>query len=312
MATHGNPGDESPSVTVTRDAAAIIMSVGEEMTEVLGWRPAQLVGRPSTEFVHPEDQPSAIVAWFKMIDTPGEAHNWEGRYRTPQGEWRWVECVNVNRLDDADNPVVITTMRQITVDKVGLAEELRARKQLLSRLSDAMPIGMFQIDSDRTITFTNDRLHAILGCPASVTVDAQFATVEDDDRPLLGSSVDAVMGDESVDGVELRFVRASEDNRTLKRVCVLSLRPLTDDVGRVTGAVGCVADVTEQVQLRQQLEWRANVDELTSCLSRSAILEVLSSALDPQPDNSGGAAVVFVDLCRFKQVNDNFRARGRR
>jgi diguanylate cyclase (GGDEF)-like protein len=82
------------------------------------------------------------------------------------------------------------------------------------------------------------------------------------------------------------------------------MRPLTDDVGRVTGAVGCVADVTEQVRLRQQLELRANVDELTSCLSRSAILQMLSAALELQKDKAVGIAVVFVDLCRFKEVND--------
>lgn len=128
MRTNGSQPIQGPSVTITRDAAAVIRSVGEEMTEVLGWRPDQLVGRPSTEFVHPEDQPNAIVAWFKMIEAPGEAHNWQGRYRTPKGEWKWIECINVNRLDDTDDPVVVTTMRQITVDKVSLAEELRREK----------------------------------------------------------------------------------------------------------------------------------------------------------------------------------------
>jgi diguanylate cyclase (GGDEF)-like protein len=170
-----------------------------------------------------------------------------------------------------------------------------------------MPIGMFQIDSERTMTFTNDRLHAILGCPATVTVGAQFACVEDDDRPLLAAAVDTVLGDEVVDDVELRFVRTSEVHDPARRVCVLSMRPLTDDIGRVTGAVGCVADVTEQVLLRQQLELRANVDELTSCLSRSAILQLLSTSLDAQRDSRGrGIAAVFVDLCRFKEVNDRF------
>ena len=106
--------------------------------------------------------------------------------------------------------------------------------------------------------------------------------------------------------MELRFNRASDKDAPARRICVLSMRPLTDDMGRVTGAVGCIADVTEQVQLRKQLELRANVDELTSCLSRSAILQLLAAALDTQRQNHGGIAVVFVDLCRFKEVNDRF------
>ena len=224
MGPSGSAVPERESVMITRDAAAIMLSVGDEMVAVLGWRPEQLVGRPSTEFIHPEDQPSAIVAWFHMIEAPGEPHNWQGRYRTPQGEWKWVECVNVNGLEDPDHPVVETTMSQITVDKVSLAEELRARKQLLSRLSDAMPIGMFQVDADRTITFTNDRLHLILGQAAAATFDAQFSCIEADEQPLLESAIQAVLRDEAVDDVELRFVQSIE-GKTSKRICVLSMRP---------------------------------------------------------------------------------------
>ena len=72
----------------------------------------------------------------------------------------------------------------------------------------------------------------------------------------------------------------------------------------MSGAVGCVTDVTEQVLLRQQLETRANVDELTSCLSRSAILKVVATSLDKEQDRGGSIALVFVDLCSFKEAND--------
>ena len=98
-----------------------------------------------------------------MMEVPGETRTWQGRYRTSDGAWMWVQCVNVSHLDDPADPVVMTTMRHVAVDQVGVTEELRARKQLLSRLSDAMPIGMFEIDAERAITFTNDRLHTILG-----------------------------------------------------------------------------------------------------------------------------------------------------
>jgi diguanylate cyclase (GGDEF)-like protein len=74
----------------------------------------------------------------------------------------------------------------------------------------------------------------------------------------------------------------------------------------VTGAVGCVSDVTAQVELRRQLEIRANTDELTSCFSRSKILEVLATVLDGQDDNRRGTAVIFIDLCGFKAINDMF------
>jgi diguanylate cyclase (GGDEF)-like protein/PAS domain S-box-containing protein len=297
---------EGASVELTRDATGVLISVGEEITDVLGWPPDKLIGRPSTEFIHPEDQASAVAAWLDMIDAPGQSRVWRGRYRTAEGPWKWVECVNVSTLDDPENPVVQTTMRQVTVDHVSLAEELRERKQLFNQLSDAMPVGMFQIDTSKTITFANDRLYTILGSSTSSTVDAQFSIIEDDDRSLLDSALYAVFNDEAVDDVELRFLRPSGDGTEEERVCVLSLRPLTDWLGEVTGAVGCVSDVTAQVDLRRQLEIRANTDDLTSCLSRAKILEVLSSVVEHQEGSPGGTAVIFVDLCEFKNINDVF------
>jgi PAS domain S-box-containing protein len=106
------------STYLTRDAAALMTSVDETMVEVLGWRPDQLVGRPSTDFIHPEDQPSAIGAWFGMLTAPGDTRVWRGRYQSADGAWKWVETVNVNRLDDPDHPMVATTMALITVDQV--------------------------------------------------------------------------------------------------------------------------------------------------------------------------------------------------
>jgi diguanylate cyclase (GGDEF)-like protein/PAS domain S-box-containing protein len=297
---------DNVTANMTRDASGVILRVGEGILNVLGWHPEQLVDRPSTEFIHPEDQPSAIAAWFEMIAAPGQMRTWQGRYRTSGGAWKWVECDNVNRLEDPDNPVVQTTMRSIAGNQVNLAEELRSRKQLLSRLSDAMPVGMFEIDSAQNVTFTNHRLHAILGSAPSTTVDALFCTVAELDRSILGRAIDTIMADEGVNDVELRFGRWAADSQLEERVCVLSMRPLTDRDGQVTGAVGCVSDVTEQVELRRQLELRANTDELTSCFNRSAILKVLSTMLAPREDAPGGTAVIFIDLCRFKIVNDVF------
>lgn len=296
--------DDDISVTMLRDEFSVIRSVGPEMRAVLGWEPEEMVGRPSTEFVHPEDQPGAIATWFEMMDAPGQARTWEGRYRTKDGYWRWVRSVNVNRLDDPEAPAVETTLRGIEVAHVDLAEELRAREQVLSRLSDAMPIGVFEMGTDGQVGFSNERLDAILGVPSATTVQDKFSIVVDEDRPLLDAALRRVLADEGVDDVELRL-RPSGTAPSAERVCVLSMRPLTDGAGRVTGAVGCLVDVTEQVQLRRQLELRATTDQLTSCLNRAAILEVLASAVERE-GAPHGLAVVFVDLCRFKEVNDRY------
>jgi len=291
------------SCRLLRNDAGVITEVDAAIVEVLGWRPEQMLGEPSTTFIHPEDQPSAVAAWFEMLGDAGATGVWRGRYRAADGSWRWVETANTNRLDDTDAPAVVSVMRRVAPDVAGVEEELRARKQLLSRLSDALPVGLFQIDLDHRITFTNDRLHAILGVPASATIEAQLAGVVAEDRGALDAAVTAVLADRPVDDVEVRF-RAPDAECDPARVCLVSLRPLTDDVDAINGAIGVLSDVTDRVQLRRELEVRATTDSLTGCLNRAAILELLELLLERRSDDGGGVAAIFVDLDRFKDVND--------
>jgi diguanylate cyclase (GGDEF)-like protein/PAS domain S-box-containing protein len=297
---HDVPAKSAVSaVNMTRNEMGVIVSVAESLVDLLGWRPEQLIGCKSHQFVHPEDQASAIAAWVSMVTTPGTAGYWRGRYQRADGNWQWVETTN--RLENPDLPVVYTSMTPITVEEVSIEEELRARTQMLSRLSDALPVGLFEIDTARRIKFTNDRLHLIVGLPPAATIGAQLMNLADEDQLSLELALSAVLADQLVDDIEIRIHDAS---RSSHRICLLSLRALTDGAGAVSGAIGLLSDVTDRVQLRSELEIRASVDQLTSCLNRAAILERLGTALTQDDSASRGTAVVYIDLDRFKPVND--------
>jgi diguanylate cyclase (GGDEF)-like protein len=215
----------------------------------------------------------------------------------------------VNRLEDSDDPIVSTLMTRVTVEQASVEEDLRAREQLLSRLSDALPVGLFQIDTTGQVTFTNDRLHTIVDRAPAATIKAQMSSVVAEDQPILEAALAAVLADQLVDDIELRLSLAAEDApliAALERVCLLSLRALTDGAGVVTGAVGCLSDVSERVQLRHELEVRASVDELTSCLNRAASIELLTRTTAAPNATGHGNALIFIDLDRFKLVNDRF------
>lgn len=283
-------------VHLQRDAGGIITAVDDGIVDLLGWRPDELIGRSSTLLIHPEDQTFAVAAWSVMLSEHGMVRTWRGRYRTAAGAWRWVESLNENRLEDRG--VVAGTMVPASGVEVSVAEELRARKQVLSRLSEALPVGVIEFDRERAVLFTNGRIHLMLGTAPAATLRELFANVAPDDRRLLEGSVASVFANEPVDGVELRVEVPAH------RVCQLSLRALTDSDGVVTGAVGCLADVTDQVLYRRQLEIRASLDPLTSSLNHAAAMELLR--WEAENLEHGGVAVIFVDLDRFKSVNDRY------
>jgi len=288
-------------VNMTRNELGLITSVDDNVVDLLGWRPDQLVGAKSSDFLHPEDQASGIAAWVSMATAPGTTGVWRGRYRTAAGTWQWVETTN--RFDD-DEGIVSTAMTSVSVAQVSIEEELRARTELLTRLSDALPAGLFQIDLERRVMFTNDQLHVIVGVAPAATIDAQLATLLDDDRDAFDAALSTVLAGRPFEDIEIRV--AGQVART-QHVCLLSLRALTDGAGAVSGAIGLVSDVTERVQLRRELELRASTDQLTSCLNRAAVLDVLDVLLARRRHSrESGDAVVYVDLDRFKSINDRF------
>jgi diguanylate cyclase (GGDEF)-like protein/PAS domain S-box-containing protein len=290
---------------MTRNNIGVIQSVDETIYDLLGWRPDQLIGSSSTTFIHSDDQAAAIAAWVRMIDSPDGEGLWRGRYQSAYGTWVWIETVN--HYGGPDNPMVITEMTGATVEQVSMEERLYARGQLLSRLSDALPVGVFQVNLDGHITFTNDRLHVIVGLGVRASIGEQLSTIIDEDRHLFDAALAAALSDQVVPDIELRFrmpVEESPGELGRDRVCLLGLRTLTDSVGVVSGAVGCLSDITERAQLRQELEVRASIDALTSCLNRAATLELIGRTVT-EPQGDGGHAVVFIDLDRFKSVNDD-------
>ena len=293
-----------PTVQMTRDSSGVITSIDEAIFELLGWRPEDLVGSPSTSLIHPADQPAAVAEWLAMITSPGRTGTWRGRYKTAQGSWMWVETEN--RFHEGADPKVITSMRQVSPEQASLEEQFLAREELLTQLSDALPVGVFQVDLGGKITLTNKSFHLIVGVPAQGSFDAQLATVCSKDRPALEAALAEAFAGRSVDGVEirLRVPTAESPHVSLQdRVCLLGLRPLTDVGGIVNGAVGCLSDVTDRALLHEELEIRAAIDDLTSCFNRAATIELVDRTIDARSDRLG-RAVIFVDLDGLKKVND--------
>ena len=64
--------------------------------------------------------------------------------------------------------------------------------------------------------------------------------------------------------------------------------------------------MTDRVQLRRELEERASTDKLTSCLNRAAALEFLQQTTALSNAAGEASALIFIDLDRFKSVNDRF------
>lgn len=85
----------------------------------------------------------------------------------------------------------------------------------------------------------------------------------------------------------------------------LTLTVVKDDLGKVANYVGVFADITEIVQSQKQLLQLVNQDALTGLPNRRLLIELLDQAIKVAGRKGYKIAVLFIDLDRFKTVNDS-------
>jgi len=281
---------------IRKDELAVIREVDEALPQILGWSPDELVGTRPIELVHPEDLERAIASWMDLLAAPGARVAVRLRHRHRDGSWVWFDVTNENRLDDPAQRCVVAEMVDVSEEMAAL-ETLRAQERLLRRLTEGLPLGVYQLDAERRVVYSNERLTSILGTEAATAAD-QLALVASADRDALDAAIGRAL-DGRDDDVEVTFRRPDGEERR----CALSMRSLADDAGGVAGAVVCVFDITDAVRMRNELEDRATFDALTRCHNRATILAEVERALQLRPPGTG-TAVIFIDLDRFKDVND--------
>jgi diguanylate cyclase (GGDEF)-like protein len=81
--------------------------------------------------------------------------------------------------------------------------------------------------------------------------------------------------------------------------------PLPDDTGRTAGFFAQLQDVTGRRRARQALAHQASHDPLTGLGNRHHF-RTAAAALLGQPRPDGDVALLFIDVDRFKTVNDRF------
>jgi diguanylate cyclase (GGDEF)-like protein/PAS domain S-box-containing protein len=286
---------------VRRNDVAVIIGVDEGICQLTGFAPEELIGREPSSLIHPDDHEMALTNWFEVIVAPPNVgRRGRARHLRSDGSSVWLEFTNYNRLDDPDHGDVLCEMMDIS-QEMQVVDELHEGRELLRRLTEALPLGILQIDGQRRVVYTNRRLHQIVGVDARPTLDEQLSSVVDGDRQELERAIETVMTVDSDLTVELRVVLPRSHR---PRICQVVLRTLGGRARDISGAILCVSDVTEASVMRRELENRATFDQLTRCHNRAAIMTELERTLHRARQHDEGFGVVFVDIDRFKPVND--------
>ncbi|ELY40703.1 histidine kinase N-terminal 7TM domain-containing protein [Natronorubrum tibetense] len=119
------------------DEDGIIRYQSPSCTTVLGFTPSELEGRSAFELVHPDDRAALLEQFRSGLDAEIAVDRAEYRLRTADGEWRDVETIGSNLLEDPFVEGVVLNTRDIT-DRKQREREIRRSNEQLERFADVV------------------------------------------------------------------------------------------------------------------------------------------------------------------------------
>src|SRR5262249_17874208 len=126
---------------------------------------------------------------------------------------------------------------------------LRETSESLRALIEASPLAIIELDTEQKVRTWNPAATRMFGWTEREVLGRPYAIVPDDRRAEYQSISDRHACGQSIAGLETQ--RQRKDG-TLVDV-VLSVAPLVGADGRVTGAMGLIADITQRKRLEELL-----------------------------------------------------------
>ncbi|HJV86071.1 MAG TPA: EAL domain-containing protein [Noviherbaspirillum sp.] len=206
----------------------------------------------------------------------------------------------------------ITERRNAEMKLREQADELRKTAEALraseTRLALALRAGrsvVWEVDvKTMTIVRPDDELFTMVGYfPRELpTVANWLSIIHEEDRPGAHELIDDVLeGKRDSYWVELRFV---DKNGSWRWILCQAVGADRDARGRPRRLVGTHTDINDRKLAEHQVREAALHDPLTGLPNRALIFEYTEHLLAGARRRHSCGAVLFVDLDRFKQIND--------
>lgn len=162
-------------------------------------------------------------------------------------------------------------------------ETLTKSDELFHKIIEKNADGIVVVDSDGIVRFVNPAAESLFGL---VTND------------LLGKSFGfPVVGDETA---EIEIIRRAG------KTIIAQMRVAEMDLKGQTFCLVGLRDMTELIDLREELQTRSLMDELTGLYNRRAFLNMAEQQLKIANRTKRGLFVLFADLDGLKGINDTF------
>lgn len=247
--------------------------------------------------IHPEDKPNVMSVMETALKNDRSSLLTEHRLRHRSGNWLWFHSHGMISYDGSGKPErMIGTIVDITARR-----EAEATTQLAALVYKNTSEAIIVTDAAGVVIATNQ----------AFAKNHQVTEQELIGTPLL-TYFQNIAGSESYAKMQRHLLktgrwkgevwRRNGDGSKVTELCTVDTIYAAD--GSVSKHILLFLDITDR-KIAEEVIWRqANYDSLTSLPNRFMFTDRLAHAIDLARKNKTSVALFFIDLDRFKEVND--------
>jgi diguanylate cyclase (GGDEF)-like protein/PAS domain S-box-containing protein len=266
--------------------------------------PAQLVGRTLAELVHPDFVELVNEHLRRHREGLPVPQRFEAELRGSGGAAPRLEF-SLARISYEGSPALLVTA--VEMSPLARVEEVRHGQATAWEALDALGEGVLTTDVGGRIVYVNKAGEALIGRPAAdalgKTLLEVISLVEEGDRKALVDPVRQCLSSGGRVHVGRRGMVLAGDGEG-ERSIELAVSPLRDPAGELSGTVITLRDVSDLRGLTRQMSYQASHDALTGLVNRREFERRLEEALEAARSTTQRAVLCYLDLDRFKAVND--------
>jgi diguanylate cyclase (GGDEF)-like protein len=232
-----------------------------------------------------------LRAWLKHMAVPAVLFTVSLIAMVAAGIW----AVRQQREREAERDAAEQSLR-------ASAAKLRRETRLLEQSQRTAQIGAWQLDLDGGELYWTPQtyhIHEVSPEEYAPTWESALGFFASDSAPFIRDAMQRALTTGEPWDLELQLITAKG-----KRIWVRSTGAAEVSGGKAVQAWGSFQDVTQRRRSEEQIIRLAHYDELTGLANRNLFSTHLSHAITRAQRNDSRLAVLFIDLDRFKNIND--------
>jgi diguanylate cyclase (GGDEF)-like protein/PAS domain S-box-containing protein len=293
-----------PEIVLLHDER--ILMANESAAGLVGLPPDQLEGREVADLVKPAYRALFRKTMAKRLAGESVPERIEIQLINGDEQGLWVEAQS-SSVEYRGTNAILTIARDVSYRKsleVSLSRSKRQAQYTLESISE----GVITTDNEGRIDYLNRAAETMTGANREEAtghrIGELFSLIDEADRRPLGDPVERCLSMRRRVNMGRRALLVSRDGEQEHSV-EITASPIRGPGNSISGTVVVFHDVSEIRGLTQQMSYHATHDALTGLVNRREFERRLQDAMDSAHTEEGVHMLLYMDLDRFKAVNDS-------